>query len=557
MEEMTSMLKRYGKDTVLHAHIGTGELHVRPVLNLKDREDVALFREIAMETAHLVKKYKGSLSGEHGDGRLRGEFIPVILGEHNYSLLKRVKKVWDPNNIFNPGIITDSLPANSFLRYDSNITHSEPETVLDFSDTDGIVRAAEKCNGSADCRKSALIGGIMCPTFMATGDERLSTRARANILAVYLPGLKDDWNSREIYEILDLCISCKGCKAECPSGVDIAKMKAEFLQHWNDSNGISLRSWIVANITLINKLGSCLPPLFNFIVTNRFTSSILKRVAGFAKERSVPELYRTTLTRWLRQNLESINPESPLAEVCLFVDEFTRFNDTEVGIKAVKLLTALNYKVLTTENSISGRTYISKGMLRKASAVAAKNVALLYPFAEKGIPVIGIEPSAILSFRDEYPDLLRDELHEKAMILKEFVMTLEEFISAEFRAGRISSQSFTDRHADLLVHVHCQQKAVSTSTPTIEALSVPANFTVREIASGCCGMAGSFGYEKEHFELSNQIGELVLFPEVRAAAGDTLLSAPGTSCRHHIADGTGRKMHHPAVILYEALKVPE
>jgi FAD/FMN-containing dehydrogenase/Fe-S oxidoreductase len=556
MEELTALLQKYGKETVLHAHIGTGELHVRPVLNLKDPGDVAVFREIAKDTALLVKKYRGSLSGEHGDGRLRGEFIPVILGEHNYRLIERVKKTWDPANILNPGIITGSLPANSHLRHDSNITHFEPETILDFSDTGGIVRAAEKCNGSADCRKSVRIGGIMCPTFMATGDERLSTRARANILTSYLPGKnRDDWNSREIYEILDLCISCKGCKAECPSGVDIAKMKAEFLQHWNDRHGISLRTWLIANITFINRLGSLLPPLFNYLVTNRVTSSLVKGIVGFAKKRSVPSLYRITLTKWLSKNLDLINPKEPIAEVCLFVDEFTNYNDTETGIKAVKLLTSLNYRVLTVNNSVSGRTYISKGLLRKAKVYAAKNIEIVYPIAERGIPVIGIEPSAILSFRDEYPDLVRGELKEKALLIKRNVMTFEEFISAEFRKGNIESQSFTDKQARIFVHVHCQQKAVSSSSPTIETLSIPSNYHVREIETGCCGMAGSFGYEKEHFDLSNKIGELVLFPEIRAAGNEVLLSAPGTSCRHHISDGTGRIARHPAVILYEALNI--
>ena len=555
MDELTSMLQKYGKDTVLHAHIGTGELHVRPVLNLKECADVALFREIALETAILVRKYKGSLSGEHGDGRLRGEFIPVILGEHNYRLIERVKKAWDPGNILNPGIITDSAPANMFLRHEAGIMHAEPETILDFTSTGGIVRAAEKCNGSADCRKSAAIGGTMCPTFMATGDERLSTRARANILAQYLPGkVRDDWNSREIYEVLDLCISCKGCKAECPSGVDIAKMKAEFLQHWNDKNGIPLRTWLIANITSINRLGSYMPAFFNLMATGRFTSRLIKEIAGFARQRSVPRLHKTTMARWLRQNLSSINPENPVAEVCLFVDEFTMFNDTDIGIDVVRLLTRLEYKVLTTRKSISGRTFISKGMLRKASAIAARNIEMLYPFAVMGIPVIGIEPSAILSFRDEYPDLVRGPLREKALILARSVMTFEEFIAEEFRSGRISRNSFTEDHASVLVHVHCQQKAVSTSSPTIGALSVPLNYSVREIESGCCGMAGSFGYEKEHFGLSNKIGELVLFPEVRNAEGNVILSAPGTSCRHHVSDGTGRSMKHPATVLYEALK---
>jgi Fe-S oxidoreductase len=467
-----------------------------------------------------------------------------------------VKRAWDPANIFNPGIITGAAPSNSHLRHDLYTSNAEPDTILDFSNTGGIVRAAEKCNGSADCRKSVKIGGIMCPTFMATGDERLSTRARANILTEYLPGKKtSDWNSREIYDILDLCISCKGCKAECPSGVDIAKIKAEFLQHWNEKHGISLRTWLIANITLINRLGSLIPSLFNLVISRRLTSSIIKSIAGFAQERSIPSLHGTTLTRWLRKNLDSLNPVSPVAEVCLFTDEFTDYNDTDAGIMAVKLLTRLNYKVLAVKSNVSGRTYISKGLLREAASVAAKNIETFYPYAEKGIPLIGIEPSAILSFRDEYPDLVRGEMQEKAIKLSSSVLTFEEFISGEFSKGNIKSQSFTDNSAEIFVHVHCQQKAVSTSVPTLKALSIPANYRVREIKSGCCGMAGAFGYEKEHYELSNKIGELVLFPEIRDAGSEVLLSAPGTSCRHHISDGTGRQTKHPAVILYEALKV--
>ena len=554
MDELTSMLDGYGKDAVLHAHIGTGELHVRPLLNLKDPDDVALFREIAIKTAHIVRKYRGSLSGEHGDGRLRGEFIPLIIGEQNFNLIVRVKEAWDPENILNPGKIVRSLPMNSFLRYQPGTITAMPETVMDFSDAGGIVRAAEQCNGSADCRKPVSVGGTMCPSYMATGDERLSTRARANILRQYLPlAAEGNWNLPEIHQILDLCLSCKGCKAECPSAVDIAKIKAEFLQHWNDVHGISLRTWFIAHITSINKLGSLFPYLFNASVRSEVIGGTVKRLTGIAKGRSIPTLYRITLTKWLRKNLAKINPTDPISEVCLFIDEFTRYNDVETGIKAVKLLTSLNYRVLVMGHDISGRTFISKGLLRKSASIAARNIEMLYPCVERGISVIGIEPSAILSFRDEYPDLVKGGTKEKSLKLAASVFTIDEFLADEFRAGRITSVSFTSDNEEVLVHVHCQQKAICGSSPTIEALSIPSGYNVREIPSGCCGMAGSFGYEKEHYDLANNIGELVLFPGIRDAKEGVIISAPGTSCRHHIKDGTGARSIHPVEVLYDAL----
>jgi FAD/FMN-containing dehydrogenase/Fe-S oxidoreductase len=555
MEELTTLLSMHQLEAVLHAHIGTGELHVRPLLNLKSKDDVELFRTIGYETALLVKKYRGSISGEHGDGRLRGEFIPIVLGNLNFDLIKKVKEAWDPKNILNPGIIISEKPMNSSLRYDHTRLALEPSTVYDFSSTEGIIRAAERCNGSADCRKSSVIGGTMCPSYMATGDERHTTRARANLLREYLSmtGNSNGWNHPEIYEILDLCLSCKGCKSECPSGVDIAKMKGEFLQHWYDLKGIPLRVRLIANITSINRLGSLFPSLFNYVVKSRLIGGAVKRLTGFARERSVPLIYRYTLKRWLARNLRKINPVNPISEVCLFIDEFTNYNDTETGIAAVRLLTSLNYRIITVRNKVSARTFISKGLLRKAAAIAAHNINIMAPVAAKGIPVVGVEPSAILGFRDEYPDLVRGELRETALKLSTMAMTVDEFIASEFKAGRISRDRFTTEAADVLVHIHCQQKAAGCGKATIEALSIPPSYIVREIPSGCCGMAGSFGYEREHYDLSNKIGELVLFPEVRSAGADALISAPGTSCRHHIADGTGRHALHPVQILWRAL----
>ncbi len=554
IDDIEKMLLKYGKDAVFHAHIGTGELHIRPVLNLKDPNDVELFRTLGIETARIVKKYRGSISGEHGDGRLRGEFIPMMLGNHNYNLIKEVKECWDPEYIFNPGKIINTPPMNTFLRYIPGKPTMDIETIYDFSSSDGIVRAAERCNGSGDCRKSVKIGGTMCPSFMATGDEDKTTRARANVIREFMGKEGDPWDHREIYEILDLCLGCKGCKSECPSGVDIARIKSEFLQHWYDKHGIPLRTRLIAYISAINKIGSILPSLYNFILKNKTTSGILKKITGFAPERSIPLIYKATLRRWIRKNLSNLNPDDPAGEVCLFIDEFTNYNDTEIGISVIKLLTSLNYKVVTTAHGISARTFLSKGLVRTAQKAIKKNINTLSSLINENLPLLGIEPSAILGFRDEYPELAGNELKDKAEKLAANCFMVDEFISKEFRSGRIDKSLFKEDKVSVLLHAHCQQKAIASSKSTIEMLSIPLNYSVKEIPSGCCGMAGSFGYEKEHFELSNKIGELVLFPEVRNSGEETIISAPGTSCRHHIKDGTGRIALHPAVVLYNALK---
>ena len=553
--DIEDMLAAYGKESVYHAHIGTGELHIRPLINLKDAGEARLLRTIAEETARIVKKYRGSMSGEHGDGRLRGEFIPLIIGEHNYQLNKRIKRVFDPDNILNPGKIVNTPPMDRWLRYEPGKPTPELRTYYDFSDSGGVVRAAEKCNGSGDCRKSSVIGGLMCPSYMATGDERLTTRARANIMREMLYAEKPDpWDSKEIYEILDLCLACKGCRSECPSGVDVAKLKSEFLQHYNDVHPPSLRTRLIASLPKIYSLFSFIPGIFNFFASNRFTSLIIKKVTGFAAERSIPLLAPRTFRRWLGRNMERLNPQIPSGEVCLFVDEFTNHNDLNAGIATVELLTRLGYCITVTGNAPSARTYISKGFLRKAKKLIIKNIETLSPLVGEARPLVGIEPSAILGFRDEFPDLAGEKHRPEALRLAQHTFTLEEFVAREFRAGRINSDMFTEEPAEVLVHVHCQEKAITTSAPVLEALSIPKNFRVREIPSGCCGMAGAFGYEKEHFDLSQKVGELVLFPDVRKASEKTLIVAPGTSCRHHVKDGTGRVALHPAEVLFAALR---
>lgn len=557
INEFNQILEKHNLNCVYHAHIGSGELHLRPIINIKDKKGVKLFHTIALETAKLVKKYRGSLSGEHGDGRLRGEFIPLMVGEHNYKLIKEIKKIWDPNNIFNANKIVDTPPMSTQLRYEPGKATREIQTHFDFSVQKGILRAAENCNGSGDCRKSNLIGGTMCPSYMATRDEKASTRARANILREFLTKSTklNPFDHKEIYEVMDLCLSCKACKSECPSNVDVTKLKAEFLQHYYDSNGIPLRTLAIAYISRLNQFFSNISVIYNGMVTNKVSSFLIKKSLGFAICRSMPKLANQTLIKWINANLENLNLQLANREkqIFFFIDEFTNFNDVEVGKTAIKLLHKLGYYIDFVPHKESGRTFLSKGLVRKAKALANHNVSIYGKIVTAEKPLIGIEPSCILTFRDEYPDLVDDHLKETAKTLGKNAMFIDEFLAKEVEKGLIHSKQFTDRTHEVRFHAHCQQKALISSECTRIILSLPINFKVKEIKSGCCGMAGSFGFEKEHYDLSMKIGELVLFPEVRFSSPETIVVAPGTSCRHHIKDGTGRIAKHPVEVLFEAL----
>ncbi len=553
MKDFEGIMTKYNLDCVYHAHIGSGELHLRPVLNLKDPNDVELFRTVGIEVAHLVKKYRGSLSGEHGDGRLRSEFLPIMFGQKVYQLMRQVKYTWDPENIFNPGKIVDSPPMNTNLRFKPGQVEKAIPTFFDFSKEGGILRAAEKCNGSGDCRKTALAGGTLCPSYMASRDEKNSTRARANILREFLTNStkSNPFNHKEIKEVLDLCLSCKGCKNECPSNVDMAKLKAEFLQHWYDSNGIPLRNRMVAYITYLNRLGSIFPGFTNYLLKGGFFSLILKKTLGFTPTRQFPLLSKTTLKKWEKTHRNTISENNRL--VYMLADEFTNYNDAHIGIKAIELLEELGYKVVIPQISESGRTYLSKGLVRTAKRIANLNIEILSKLISDESPIIGIEPSAILSFRDEYPDLATPENKCNALNLSKNSLLFEEFFMKEVDAGRITKDHFTRETKKIKFHGHCQQKAVATTDSTKAMLSFPSGYSVEEIPSGCCGMAGSFGFEKEHYELSMKIGELVLFPEIRKTNLDTVIVASGTSCRHQIKDGTGRLAIHPVEVMWEAL----
>ena len=553
IKEFDQLIDKYGLQCVYYAHIGTGELHLRPVLNLKDPKDVDLFRVIAKETALLVKKYGGSLSGEHGDGRLRGEFIPLMIGEENYKLIAELKQVWDPSGVFNRRKIVDTPPMNSSLRYEAGRVDKDFKTIFNYFEDGDVLRSVEKCNGSADCRRTHLSGGTMCPSYMATLDEKHSTRARANVLREFLTNSpkKNPFDHREIYEVLDLCLSCKACMSECPSNVDMTKYKAEFMQQWHDEHGVSIRSKAVAQINSLNRLGMIAPRFYNAMMGTRFFSGMVQGLIGFSKKRSMPRLPRKTLKK---QALAYLSEKNPLlsdgkGELVLFIDEFSNYQDAHVGMAAVELLVRLGYHVHIVKHEVSARTFLSKGLIRKAKQIAEKNIEIFSKIITEECPLVGLEPSAILGFRDEYISLSDEAMKPIALSLSKNALLFEEFIMREVDAGRISHSDFNKKQVRIKMHGHCHQKALADMSVLKRMLELPDNFSVTEIKSGCCGMAGAFGYEKEHYEVSMKIGELVLFPEVRKSDSDQLIVAPGTSCREQIKDGTGRQALHPAQVL--------
>ncbi|MGB5941326.1 MAG: FAD-linked oxidase C-terminal domain-containing protein [Leeuwenhoekiella sp.] len=552
IEEFTALMTKYNQQAVYYAHAGAGELHLRPILDLKKSGDVHLFKEITEQVAILVKKYKGAMSGEHGNGIVRSGFIPELVGEKNYALMREIKSVFDPEGIFNPGKIVDPLPMTENLRYQPDRSEPEVKTLMDFSDSEGILRLAEKCNGSGDCRKPVSAGGTMCPSYRATRNEMDTTRGRANALREFLTHseAKNRFSHRELKDVFDLCISCKACASECPSNVDVATLKAEFEYQYKKENGSSLRSRAFAYNSHLNKMGSLIPFLTNTLYKSKWSSNAMKRVLHIAKERDLPPVAKKSLQSQIKKLLKQ-NPKNPKKSVYLFVDEFTNYLDVNIGKAAIGLLQKLNYEVRFVKHPESGRSFISKGFLKEASRVASKNVRIFKDLITTETPLLGIEPSAILGFRDEYPRLVDDVASAKALAANTFL--IDEFLLNEIKAGQISADQFSAEAKTIKIHGHCHQKALSSIEATFAILNLPKNFKPTIIPSGCCGMAGSFGYEKEHYDMSMQIGEQTLFPAVRKASVETIIIAPGSSCRQQIVDGTGRKAVHWAEVLLEAL----
>lgn len=554
--EFSEMMAGFGQEAVYYAHAGAGEIHLRPILNLKESKDRQLFYDITKATADLVKKYQGSLSGEHGDGRVRAPFIRDMVGDDNYELLRQIKQAWDPNGIFNPGKIVDAPPMNTTLRYEADRGTPVHDTVFDFSEVGGLLRMAEKCNGSGDCRKKAFSGGVMCPSYQATKEEKDTTRGRANVLREFLTQntKANPFDHPEIATAMNLCLSCKGCTAECPSNVDMSTLKAEWQYQYYKTHGVPFRHQFFARINRYNTLGSYFPGLSNFFLGNRLTGGWMKQILGVASERSLPQMSSQSWWNWWQRSGQHLDVSNPTGKtVFLFCDEFTNYNEAELGQQAVQLLLGLGYRVKMVAHAESGRAAISKGLLDDARDAAEKNVAVFADLINAKTPLLGLEPSAILTFRDEYPRLLRGEAQEKAKHLAPHCLLIDEFLAAEAAAGHIHPEQFTQQERKVYLHGHCHQKALSDVGQSALLLSLPANYTVEMIPSGCCGMAGSFGYEKEHYEVSMQIGELVLFPAVRQADKASIVAAPGTSCRHQIMDGTQREAHHPVAVLWQAL----
>ena len=573
LDEFQQMMQRLGLECVYYGHISTGELHLRPILNIKEPRDRKLFRQVAEETALLVRKHRGSLSGEHGDGRLRGEFIPLMYGEEVYQLMRQVKQCWDPDGIFNMHKIVDAPPMDQGLRYDVNQTYLCPDHDL--------MCSIEQCNGAGDCRKSNAIGGTLCPTFKVSHDELLSTRARANILRELLTrGLPKPSNSSDssefsdnseyseysdysdpdslIEEVLYSCLACKGCKGECPSNVDMTRIRAQVLQMLYDRHGTPFRSWMVARMAMVERLGHLVYPIYNYFATARWSSALIKKMVSFAPERGIPALSPRTLRQLVKKETRHATPSSK--KVLLFADEFTNLQEAELGQTFARLLTALGYQVIIPKHVESGRAAISKGCLHLASTFARKNVSLLRDLVSDDTPLVGIEPSCILSFRDEYPDLVPAEMRDDAERLAKNCLLYDEFFMREVARGNITTEQFKPDAIEIWLHGHCHQKALVGIEKTAAMLRLLKGCQLHVIPSSCCGMAGSFGYEKEHYQTSLAIGEMVLFPAVRKAtsqksstATPTVVAAPGTSCRQQILDGTGIHAVHPIEIMYRWL----
>jgi FAD/FMN-containing dehydrogenase/Fe-S oxidoreductase len=553
ISEFSHLMEGYKQNAVYYAHAGAGELHLRPVLNLKDQDDRILFRKITTDVARLVKKYRGSMSGEHGDGIVRSEFIPMMIGKDNYDILKRIKQVFDPNNIFNPGKIVDAHPMDEHFRYEVRKDEPEVSTLMDFSASKGILREAEKCNGSGDCRKLPEFGGTMCPSYRATRNEKDTTRARANALREYLSHSEkaNKFNHEELHEVFDLCLSCKACSRECPSSVDVASLKAEFQYQYQKENGRSLKTKAFAYNNSINEALRPLAPVVNWAFKNALTSYFIKKSLGIATKRSLPLINSKSLYQYLEANSQQLSRSASFKTVYLYVDEFTNALDTEIGKDAVDLLTALGYSIKVIKAEESGRAMISKGLLDKAKNLANKNVALFSNVISKSTPLIGIEPSAIFTFKDEYLRLADDQKAAKSIAKHTYL--IEEFLQSEIQKGNITSEQFTKQALQIKFHGHCYQKALGNQKASFDVLNLPVNYKVTIIPSGCCGMAGSFGYEKDKYDISITIAGHTLFPAIRKASETTVIAANGTSCRHQIFDGTGKKALHPVSILKDAL----
>jgi Fe-S oxidoreductase len=528
-----------------YGHCSVGCLHIRPVIDLKTPRGLEQVKAIADEITDLVLEYGGTISSEHGDGRARSPFLERMYGPTLMQAFRRLKKAFDPDNRMNPGNIVDSPGIVENLRYGISYKTWEPKTLLDFSGQGGFAASVEMCNGVGVCRKK--LEGTMCPSYMATRDEEHSTRGRANALRAVLSGRlpPSEFTGKRLYEVMDLCLECKGCKAECPANVDMAKLKYEFLYHYYKANGLPLRNRLFGRVAKWSALGARTPRLANAVNALPPVRWLLEKTLGIDRRRPLPTLALETFEDWFRRHVPPA--AAPRGEVVLFHDTFVTYNTPAIGQAAVNLLEAGGYRVVLVDRKCCGRPLISKGMLDEAREHAAWNVERLAPYARRGVAIVGLEPSCLLTLRDESVDLLRTD--DARAVAGQSVL-FEQFLLAERSRGLELRWAPGPRKA--LLHGHCHQKAMIGTGPTVAALTW-AGYEVSEVDSGCCGMAGSFGFEREHYDVSVALGNRRLAPAVKAAAADTTVVAPGVSCRQQIEHLAGRRAKHPAEALCEAL----
>jgi len=528
-----------------YGHCSVGCLHIRPAINLKTARGLEQVRQIADEITDLVVEFNGTISSEHGDGRARSPFLERMYGPRIMQAFRELKRAFDPEHRMNPGNIVGRTDVTESLRYGSDYKTWEPVTLLDFGTQGGFAAAVEMCNGVGECRKT--LEGTMCPSYMVTRDEEHSTRGRANALRAVLSGRMPpaEFTGRRLYEVMDLCLECKGCKAECPANVDMAKLKYEFLHHYHRANGLPLRNRLFGHIAKLNAVGARLPGIFNALSALAPSRWLLERVAGIDRRRPLPSLAAETFTTWFARRQAPAS--AARGEVVLFHDTFVTYNTPEIGRAAVELLETAGYRTVLVDRKCCGRPLISKGMLDVAREHAAWNVARLAPYARRGVAIVGLEPSCLLTLRDEYVDLLRTD---DARAVADQSALLEQFLLRERERGLTLAFAGNGRKA--LLHGHCHQKAMVGTAPTVAALRW-AGYDVSEVDSGCCGMAGSFGFEREHYDISVALGNRRLAPAVKAVSADTAVVAPGISCRQQIAHLAGRRALHPAEALHRAL----
>ena len=540
------IVRNHGTEAAYYGHASVGCLHIRPVVSLKDQEGVNRMYSIADEISDLTKEFGGVLSGEHGDGIVRGVWTEKMFGPEVYQLFRELKSTWDPEGIMNPGKIIDCPPMTENLRYGPSYNAQSLSTSLDFSLDTNFAGAVEMCNGMGACRK---LDGTMCPSYMATREEEHSTRGRANLLRAAMSGKLPEGTitSRRLYDALDLCLECKGCRAECESGVDMAKLKYEFLDNYFKTNGLPLRNRIFGNIAKYSRLGSRFAPFSNWMAASPLGRFVAGSMLGIHPNRRVPKFARQTFPEWFHSRSE--RPPAVNGTVALLNDTYMNYSYPEIGKAAVALLEAAGYKVELADAPCCGRPMISKGMMDAARVNAEHNVSLLHAYAGNGVPIIGCEPSCLLTLRDEYPQLAPGE-QSRTVAGQAFL--IDEFL-ARLKAEDKLNIEFKDTAKQVLFHAHCHQRSLAGTASSLNALRLAPGYRVELTNAGCCGMAGSFGYEKEHYDISMAIGEQALFPQVNAKGPDWELAVMGVSCRQQIEHGTGRRARHLAEVLAEAL----